>query len=58
MASELGIAEPYLCKILNGRLVPSAHTMFVIAKYLGTGVERFWHLTDVGVTARESDNRR
>lgn len=58
LARSLGVSRVYLNSVLHGHAVPSASLMFALAGVLGAEVCDLWELTDVGVIARDADNRR
>lgn len=58
MAATLGVSRQHLHRLLAGRSVPSLELAFRLAKLLGRTVPDLWHLTEVGIRARASDNRR
>lgn len=58
MAAELAVTETHLNKLLNGAVQPSFELALKLAGYFRQPIGSLWELTEVGIVARECQDRR
>lgn len=59
LAAEFGMSLVHMCKLLNGKAMPSMAVALRVAKKLRTTVDELWELsTENAIVARPAQNRR
>lgn len=58
LASKFGVTMVHLNMIVNGNSAPSLELAFRIGEHFHQSVHSFWELTEVGIVARDPENRR
>lgn len=58
MAKALNVSRQYLNALLRGKRLPSPAVAYALAQAVGVDPAVIWELTEVGIVARNADNRR
>lgn len=58
MAKTLGVSRQYLNALIGGKRLPSPVVAYALARLVNADPGDIWELTEVGIVARNADDRR
>lgn len=58
LANSLNMNRQYFNAVLRGKRLPSPAVAYALARAVGVDPAEIWELTEVGIVARNADNRR